>query len=59
VAPGDDDPGGDPVGDLTDPEAELAGGSASPSVLDAPAPCTPSCVPENSPEAELAGLAIK
>jgi hypothetical protein len=59
VAPGGDDPGGDPVGDPSDPEAELAGGSASPSMLDAPALCTPSYVPEKSPEVELAGLAIK
>jgi hypothetical protein len=60
VAPEGDDTGGDPIEDrTTDPEADLAGESALPAVPDAPAPCTPSCVPEKSPKAELAGLAIK
>jgi hypothetical protein len=57
-------PGSDPVvdavGDLaTDPEADLAGESASLAVLSPSAPGTPTCVPETSPEAELVGLAIK
>jgi hypothetical protein len=48
VAPEGDDPGGDPIEDrATDPEADLVGESASPTVPDAPAPCTPYCVPNS------------
>ena len=42
--PGDDDPDVDRVGD---PEFDLD------AETEAPAPCTPSCVPEKSPEPEL------